>query len=156
MNIGIKYDKNKASTAEITNHLTHCDSNFIPPLNSRVNIDDYAKKIATSATRFEAWSAEKLVGLVAAYCNDVEQRTTFITSVSVLTEWRGQGIPSELISKCIAHTKEIDFSRIKLEAASNNIPAIKLYEKSGFTSNQTNTPIIVMTLNIENDGEYSE
>lgn len=153
MKTAIKYDTNKASITEITEHLTHCDANFIPPLSSRVNIDDYAKKIATSATRLEAWSAQKLVGLVAAYCNDMEQRTAFITSVSVLTDWRGQGIPSSLINRCVAHVKKIDFSRIKLEAASNNIAAIKLYEKSGFTCCQAKTPIIAMTLKIENDGE---
>jgi len=153
MNTAIKYYQNKASIAEISEHLAHCDTNFIPPLSSRANIDNYAKKIAITATRFEAWSAEKLVGLVAAYCNDAEHRIAFITSVSALTEWRGQGVPSNLISRCIAHAKKNDFTLIKLEADSKNIPAIKLYEKSGFTSNQPNTPIIAMVLHIQNDGE---
>ena len=44
-----------------------------------------------------------LVGLVAAYCNASDRRLAFVTSVSVLPDWSGQGLASRLIKDCICH-----------------------------------------------------
>ncbi len=52
----VKYFLNKATTAQIIDHLQRCNADFIPPLSGRTNIDDYALKITNKATRFEAWS----------------------------------------------------------------------------------------------------
>ena len=73
MRAEIDYLSNKASEAEIAEHLSRCDADFVPPLSGRVEINEYAKKIANKATRFEAWSGGMLVSLVAAYCNDHEK-----------------------------------------------------------------------------------
>ena len=90
MQAAVDYLSNKASEAEIAEHLSRCDADFVPPLSGRVEINDYAKKIASKATRFEAWSGGTLVGLVAAYCNDQEKHIAYITSVSVLRNGRAK------------------------------------------------------------------
>ena len=69
---------NKASEIEIAEHLTRCDTDFVPPLSGRVEINDYVQKIFGKATTFEAWSSGALVGLVATYCNDQEKRIAYI------------------------------------------------------------------------------
>ena len=46
------------------------------------------RKIADKAARFEAWVDGEFVGFVAAYCNDKEKLTAYITSVSVLQRWQ--------------------------------------------------------------------
>ena len=97
MSAAIEYRLNMASAAQIAEHLLRCDADFVPPLSGRVEIRDYAQKIASKATRFEAWSGGTLVGLVAAYCNDRDKRIAFITSVSVLREWTGKGIAARLM-----------------------------------------------------------
>ncbi len=142
----VKYRLNKASEAEIAEHLLRCDADFVPPLSGRVEINDYAKKIASKAARFEAWSDGRLVGLVAVYCNDPEKRIAYITSVSVLRESMGRGIAKSLMKQCIARVKALGMHQVSLEVASDNMPAIGLYEKSGFVAGRTKEPFVTMDL----------
>jgi ribosomal protein S18 acetylase RimI-like enzyme len=149
----VEYRLNKATEAESAEHLSRCDACFVPPLSSRVAIDDYAKKIAGNATRFEAWSGGTLVGLVAAYCNDHEQRIAYITSVSVLSEWKGKGIAGCLIKQCIEHAGALGMRQISLEVARDNVLAIKLYEKNGFVAGKANVSLGNMNLYLSSGEE---
>ena len=144
----VEYLSNKASEVEIAEHLSRCEADFVPPLSGRLEINDYAKKIASKAMRFEAWSDGRLVGLVAAYCNDQEKRIAYITSVSVLREWMGKGIAAFLMKQCIEYAKTSGMRQIGLEVAEGNTLAIALYEKSGFLASKTNAPFVSMILNI--------
>lgn len=146
MSAAVEYLSTKASEAQIAEHLSRCDADFVPPLSGRVEIKAYAKKIASKATRFEAWSASTLVGLVAAYCNDRENRIAYITSVSVLKTWTGKGIAARLMSQCVEHAKASGMRQISLEVASDNTPAIRLYEKSGFIVGKGSAPFVSMNL----------
>lgn len=146
MNVAVDYLTNRASEAEITEHLLCCDADFVPTLSERVEIPSYAQKIVNKATRFEAWSNSTLVGLVAAYCNDQETRVAHITSVSVLKEWTGKHIAARLINQCVAHAKATGMRQIGLEVAPANIPAIKLYEKNGFVADKLSEPFFPMKL----------
>ena len=147
MSVAVEYLKNNASEVQIIEHLSRCNADFVPLLSGRIDINDYAKKIASKAIRFEAWSGGKLVGLVAAYCNDRETRIAYITSVSVLKAWTGKGIAARLMSQCAEHAKASGMRQISLEVASDNTPAIKLYEKSGFVASEANAPFIIMDRN---------
>ncbi|MGJ0483813.1 MAG: GNAT family N-acetyltransferase [Methylomicrobium sp.] len=146
MSKSVKYRLNKASEAEIAEHLLRCDADFVPPLSGRVEITDYAKKIASKAARFEAWSDDRLVGLVAVYCNDLEKRIAYITSVSVSRESMGRGIGESMMRQCIARVKALGMHQVSLEVASDNMPAIGLYEKSGFVAGRTKDPFVTMAL----------
>lgn len=142
----VEYDLNKASEAQVAEHLLRCDADFVPPLSGRVEIRDYAQKVAGKAMRFEAWSGGTLVGLVAAYCNDQEKRIAYLTSVSVLKAWAGKGIAASLMKLCIDYSKTSGMRQISLEVARDNTPAIKLYEKSGFVAGKVNAPFVTMNL----------
>lgn len=143
-----EFDLNKADTAQLAAHLRACDDVFTPPLSDRVNVDDYASKIADRAQRFEAWINCELVGLIAAYCNDLEQRTAFITSVSVLPIWQGRGIASRLMAICIGYVRNLGFRRIELEVEGSNAAAVTLYNKHGFKKNSSNSQTKNMILNL--------
>jgi len=154
MSAAVEYSVNKASGAEIVEHLLTCDADFVPPLSGRVEIKDYARKITSNATRFEAWSGGRLIGLVAAYCNDQEKRIAYITSVSVLKEWMGKGIAARLMNQCVEHIKASGMRQIRLEVASDNPLAIKLYEKSGFVAGEANAPFVSMNLSLASGEEH--
>lgn len=156
MSAAVEYLSNNASEAEIAEHLSRCDADFVPPLSGRVEISDYAQKIASKATRFEAWSGGTLVGLVAAYCNDQEKRVAYITSVSVLKEWMSKGIAARLMSRCIEHAKASGMRQVSLEVASDNAPAIRLYEKSGFVAGKVNAPFVTMDLHLKSGEEHEQ
>ncbi len=149
MSGAVEYLANKATGAEIEEHLRCCDTDFVPALSDRVVIPDYAQKIASKATRFEAWSNGTLIGLVAAYCNDLKTRIAHITSVSVMKGWTGKGIAAKLMSQCIEHAKAAGMRQVGLEVAADNVPAIKLYEKSGFAAGMLDEPFISMKLNLK-------
>lgn len=154
MSATVEYLRNKASAVELAEHLSRCDAAFVPPLSSRVEIIDYAQKIANKATRFEAWLGGTLVGLVAVYCNDQEKRIAYITSVSVLREWTGKGIAARLVGQCVEHAKASGMQRISLEVASDNTHAIKLYEKSGFVVGKVKAPFVSMNLYLPSGAGY--
>jgi ribosomal protein S18 acetylase RimI-like enzyme len=154
MGESIEYRLNKASEVEIAEHLSRCDADFVPSLSGRVEIKDYAKKIGSKATRFEAWSGGTLVGLMAAYCNDQEKRIAYITSVSVLKAWTGKGIAARLVGQCVERAKISGMRQISLEVASDNMPAIRLYEKSGFIAGKSNAPFVSMNLYLKSGEEH--
>lgn len=147
----VEYGVNVATADEIAEYLQKSDADFVPPLSGRVEICDYARKIANHATRFEAWSAGTLIGLVAAYNNDFEARIAHITSVSVIREWTGKGIASRLVAQCIEHAEASGMRLITLEVARDNGPAIKLYEKYGFTANDEQKPMAKMELHLNDE-----
>ncbi len=142
----VEYVRNRGSEAQIAEHLSTCDADFVPALSARVDIDQYAAKIRNKATRFEAWSGGVLVGLVAAYLNDSEDRVAYVTSVSVLRDWMGQGIGAHLMSQCIAQATASGMHQITLEVGRDNAPAVRLYERSGFRAGSENPPFIRMHL----------
>jgi ribosomal protein S18 acetylase RimI-like enzyme len=150
----VEFLLNKASAVQIIDHLLCCDADFVPPLSGRVEIRDYAKKIASNATRFEAWSGDIPVGLVAAYCNDQENRIAYITSVSVLKEWTRKGIAAGLVGQCVEHAMVSGMRQISLTVAAANTPAIKLYEKSGFIVSKANGPFVDMNLYLKSGEEH--
>lgn len=147
----VEYRLNVATSDEIAEHLRKSDAYFVPPLSERVEISHYANKIASKASRFEAWSAGTLIGLVAAYNNDHESRIAHITSVSVIREWMGKGIASRLVAQCIEHVKASGMRLISLEVARDNAPAIKLYEKYGFIANDAKSPMARMELHLNDE-----
>ena len=128
----VEWRVNAANAALIAEHLRACDDTFVPPLSSRVVIEEYAQKLAARSERFEAWSDGLLVGLLAAYCNDLDGRIAYITSVSVMPVSRGHGIASRLIARCVENAAALGHTAIELEVGTRNEAAARLYEKHGF------------------------
>lgn len=128
----VVYTINCAEKDDVQHHLMECDKSFIPPLSLKVNIEDYAKKIVEKADTFEAWVDGKLIGLIAAYCNNLEDRESYITNVSVVESFGDRGIASELLSMCIQYVGNLKFNWIKLKVNKNSDKARKLYKKYDF------------------------
>src|SRR5688572_19793952 len=128
----IVYKKNQAEKNDIYLHLRDCNNLFVPPLDLKVDIHRYTQKIYEKADTFEAWLDDRLVGLIAVYCNNLEDREAYITNVSVVKELGEKGIASELLSLCIKYVEKEKFTVITLEVNKNSTKAINLYEKYGF------------------------
>ena len=149
-NAGIKYQTKTASTEEIRLHLKECNENFIPPLDQKVNLHEYSKKIFEKAITFEAWADKTLVGMVAAYFNDIENLSGYITSVSVDKNYTGKGVAHELMKSCIEYARKNNFLQIKLEVAEGNLKAIQLYKKFDFAAIEMKDTMVKMKLTINN------
>jgi ribosomal-protein-alanine N-acetyltransferase len=142
------YRINSASQQEIHSHLKECTDHFVPPLHQKVNLEEYSTKLFTRATRFEAWKDNHLVGLVAAYLNDPDQKQGYITSVSTTGKYSGKGVASSLMKMCIQHAREMKFKEIKLEVSEKNRNAIKLYQKFNFAVIEIRDDSLIMKYDI--------
>lgn len=144
---GIRFERNHASVSAIHDHLKRCDLAFTPPLSSRVNIQDYAKKIKDHAENFEVWNKHELIGLIAAY-RDHEKRRAFITNVSVESAYRGKGFARILLEDCITYLVKQNFITVSLQVSALNTIAIHLYESFGFVVSGTEGDDLEMSLNL--------
>jgi ribosomal protein S18 acetylase RimI-like enzyme len=126
------YCTNQASRDQIVALLQACDTSFIPPLSSRVDLDSYATKLFNHARLLEAWIQDDYVGVVAVYLNDARTRRGFISNVCVRPEHGGKGIASQLIARCKERAIRDGFDTLELEVSPTNLPAVALYQKSGF------------------------
>jgi ribosomal protein S18 acetylase RimI-like enzyme len=121
-----------ADAPQIAHLLRACDSHFVPPLSQRVDIDAYAAKLALHARQATAWQDGGLVGLVALYCNDLDRRTAFITSVSVEPGHARRGIAGRLLDEALAIARGAGMRAVELEVDGANDAALALYRKHGF------------------------
>jgi len=127
----IKYKTNAASINSIIEHFEKCADLFNPPLYTYVNIKEYAKKIFTNAVTFEAWDGSRLVGLAAAYFNNLDEKIAFWTNLSVLDKYRTKGIAFKLTSSIIDYGIKNGFKRIDFEVNKINIDVIKFHKYHG-------------------------
>ncbi len=144
----LKYTEGMAFEQEIYSHLMKCNENFIPPLEKKVNIQEYSTKIFEKAVTFEAWNGDTLVGLVAAYFNDPDGQTGYITSVSTISAYMGKGIASILVNLSIDYARKNGFRTIFLEVAKANDHSIKFYKKFQFQEFEDEHTSTLMKLDV--------
>ncbi len=90
------------------------------------------------------------------YCNDSANQLAFVTSVSLLKNWTGTGIASQLLGRCLEHAKVQGIREIMLQVAQNNLTAIKLYKKHGFVDWKSSHSFIYMNLFVETGEDYEQ
>ena len=140
---------NKSDAASVEFHLRECDERFSPTLSARVDLGDYARKLASLADRLEVWRGSRLLGLVAAYLNNQESRQGFVSSVSVCFDAEGRGIASELIRKCVQLAREKGCESLGLEVGGGDQRTQAFYLKHGFAlSGKGRSGFLRMELNL--------
>ena len=73
---------------------------------------------------------DNIVAMVAAYLNNPP--LCYISHVSVLDEYKRNGLFSRMLALLDKEAKQLNCSFIKLEVKENNAPAIAAYKKNGF------------------------
>jgi len=146
----IKYKLNKSSESDIITHLQDSKEQFVPALDTYVDISKYASKLRLRSNTFEAWNGTNLIGLVAVY-SDALNKTAFITNVSIDKAFMRQGIAKTLINKSRSYYKCKAYSAINLEVFKSNKIAINFYLKHEFFIIETRKETIIMTANINRD-----
>ena len=139
----------QAAEKDILLHLTECNDSFLPPLNKRIDLLIYSKKIVEKAITFEAWSNDWLIGLIAVYFKQENPNSAFITSVSVVKKYKGMGIATTLLKNCIDYSVDKKCFEIYLEVNNENNPAINFYKKYNFTQTATRNNNLVFKLEIK-------
>lgn len=129
---------------ELVRKQLHVNRDFLSL--SDFEIEGYLSKI-DSISIFEKYYIENnLAGFISFYCNNEETKEAFITLVLVDHNYRGMNIAKKLMTRVIEKVKEKGFLKCGLEVRADNVNAIKLYSKIGFSENYRKGDIISMSI----------
>lgn len=105
------------------------DSIMVPRISQRVNLQEYAKKLAQNAVWFLAYDKENVAGHCAVYMN--QKDCAFISSIAVKPQMQGRGIGSGLWN-CVEKEAEVrKIHKITLKVLKENAQAIRFYKQQG-------------------------
>ena len=110
--------------------LQEINSEYVPNLDKKIDLSDYADKILTKASFLIECDKNGIVGLVVFYCNNINNLKAYIPLVGVLPRAQHQGIATRMMEIDCQYIKEQKFKVIGIH--SNNPVAIKTYQKLGF------------------------
>lgn len=116
---------------KIYTFLFNINYEYNPPLNLKVDLQCYAKKIIDNAVLFVEECHSEIVGMVVLYCNDKSREKAYIPLVGVLPDYQRRGIAKKLMQEAISYVKSVKFKTLGIH--SNNSVAISTYCKLGFT-----------------------
>jgi ribosomal protein S18 acetylase RimI-like enzyme len=123
---------NQLASSEISRYLLENDNTFVPPLSTRLQIDNYAIKLAKYAVHFCVFINKRLVGYSGCYFNDPDKNDAFISTLSVIQEFRGKGLSKKLLLAIIQYGIKKEYNKIRLQVNVSNKPALNLYSENGF------------------------
>lgn len=121
-----------ARAERILNFLTFMDDEFYPPLRSRVNLAQYAQKLADHGINFFLRADNEDVAHAGFYCNDESSGIAFISSIAVVPQCQGSGAAVCLLHEVVAACRARRMSLLSLEVEPENAKAVRFYEKQGF------------------------
>jgi ribosomal protein S18 acetylase RimI-like enzyme len=111
--------------------LNYFDSYFIPPISQRLDMNEFASKLASNATILLAKNKVKIAGFTAFYFNETP-KFSYLTLLAVDLDFQGVGIGSIMVEKMISYCEQKLSAGIELEVRENNIPMLKVYKHFGF------------------------
>ncbi len=141
------------STSENTLYplLQKLDQFYIPPISSKINLEQYSKKLLKNSKVFSVVNNKgEHIGLLAIYVNDVKNQVAYISSLGLLPEYHGSGLSSALINMAFEVAIGNGMRSISLEVDVNNQKAISFYKKHGFNDTNVvkeNTLFMIKELN---------
>jgi ribosomal protein S18 acetylase RimI-like enzyme len=105
---------------------------FPIPLNHKSDLRSTANKLFTLGDVFFLKDNKKIIGLVAGYNNNMDNKTGYISILALLQEYRGKGLANKLVETFLENSKKKEMEKVVLFTHSTNKAAINLYKKLGF------------------------
>jgi ribosomal protein S18 acetylase RimI-like enzyme len=146
----IVFGTRQLTEKEICDYLLFNNNVFFPPLSDRVDIKKYSLKLHELAIHFCASNEKQLVGFIACYFNSPVKEYGFISSVSVIREFKNMQIATNLLIQVVDYGKKYEFKSLRLQVNRNNLPAKRLYEKFGFKEKSNKDDLIETVLDLRN------
>lgn len=127
----MKYLFSKLSFEQVYKFLCETDKVFATPLSSKVNIDDYAKKLSDfSHFVYCTNDDDHIIGMISCYINNPP--VGYISNVCVKSEYQNKGVFSLMFSTLVDSLKKLQINILKLEVDDNNSIAQDVYSRKGF------------------------
>ena len=136
------YEIKSPTLSELISFLYVTKDDFIPSLDIRVNIEEYANKLYRNADFVVCRCDNKVVGLVCYYQN--RPPIGYISHVGVLKSYRRMGIMREMFFLLHKNATIRSIKELGLEVSCSNTPAINAYTKLGFRISRNTDESIYM------------
>lgn len=121
---------NETDRKSLYKYLLLIDSDFIPHLSQKTDLEDFSSKILTIGNAFVCKDEEQIYGLITFYNNDTINKISYCSILNVLGHMRGLGIASHLVDIFIAESIRTEMKTATVHT--NNQSALALYVKKGF------------------------
>lgn len=128
-NIIMQWCKGIENKDRILDFLYKVDDILIPRLSARVDMSNYASKLAANAHSVFLLDDKKDIASCSVYCNT---EIGFITSIAVKEPYIGKGIGTLMLQEVVKHCKEQGCTQIRLQVYNENIRALNMYHRNKF------------------------
>lgn len=131
----VQYDrlsKESDSSDRLEAMLRALSGDYVPPLDTIVDIREYSEKLLKNAEVLLARVGDLDVGVLGIYVNDTISKVGFISTIGVIPTYRGRGLALALLTRADSIATEAHMESIKLEVGSSNVAALTLYQRHGF------------------------
>ena len=135
------------SEGRILSFLKDVDGLFTPTLSARVDLNAYAKKLATYANTIFITNAcgDEDVASCSFYA---DKEIAYVSSIAVKQEYHHMGYGMQLMDKVIEICRGKGCSCIRLEAYTANDASVRYYKRMGFSVLRQNEQIIEFEYNL--------
>lgn len=127
----IRDETGNISRDEFVDYLFKVDNEYTPPISKSVNLNNYAEKLLDKANIITAREDDKLVGVCAFYCDEMNGKS-YISTIGLLKDYKKRGIGKKLLHKAIIISKNKKMNGVSLEVNGENNIAVIFYRKHGF------------------------
>lgn len=122
------------------------DREFSPALSERVDLSEYSMKLADNAENLFVTDASADKAHAAVYVNRQDAAVAYLSSICVLSEFRGERISQPLLDACCCLASDRGMHQVTLEVDRGNRRAIAFYGRNGFEDfGKTGTGSLLMT-----------
>ena len=121
----------KCSSEELFAFMKSVEGDFIPPLFSRINAEQYVDKIIARATINTCRCEGEIVGLIAVYDNDLMNREAYITFLAVVPFWRRHHVAARLLQLTDLSRQWNGMKKIKVSTCNPDVA--RFYQKNEYS-----------------------
>jgi len=126
----MKYTFSRLSFEQVYQFLLETDKEFATPLSSKVNIEEYAKKLSDFSHFAYCIDENKIIGMISCYINNPP--LGYISNVCVKSSYQKQGVFNTMFLTLIDSLKSLGIKMLRLEVDNNNAKAQNVYLRKGF------------------------
>lgn len=115
-------------------HFDDLGPDFVSSLSRRVDLDEYAMKLATNAKIIAHIEEAKVVSMCAFYFSN-QECVAFVSHLGVATTHQGRGLSRQLLEglhETQFNSGACEASTVSLEVEEENTLAISVYSRLGF------------------------
>ena len=126
----LQFSYGKLSYEEVRRFLIETDSEFLIPLSTSVDINEYARKLSSFSDFSICRDSGSIIGMISCYTN--QPPMGYISNVCVKKQYQGQKVFSRMYRLLILNLKRLGILYLRLEVNSENSNAQSVYRHYGF------------------------